>query len=645
MISLRSIPYQILTAAAGIVLMLPLQSLSLPLLMVIPGLSAFQLYKNGKRVEVSTTISYALSLSFLIVPAFAAVLVLLNISAALTGPFIGSVIVMLSLLSFATRRPHERPPQANSVQERRALLLALPIVLSLVLALFVSIPLAKTLVVNDDGLVMHPTEASDMNFHLSIISRFVESPHVPPEDPYLPTYYIVYNWFMHVYIGTLAISSGISALTVFKLAIPLLLFTLGMNIYVLCSDAFNKATGLVAVLLYTLGGGLAWIVILLVQPTDLFPYLIYQFSDTATIKYDQTILFYLLPQTQTFALVILTFAFVVWVTALKRLKLKNALLFGLVLGLLPYYHVITALPLFAAVGVHIVYKYAKKDTKGAKNGMLSLLVGGAVALPQALLLVGSGPNQAEIAFATYSLYFMFLVYGLIAILAAVGAYRSLRNEAVRPLMYFALCVLVLMGVIALPLTQNTYRFLVFLYLPIAVFASFYIASTIQTIRAARRLSRPALLKIAAIVAALVLALPSTYMLWQFYNNDTYTLATTDEVAALDWAKSNTGKDAIFLEEPSTFPRVPLETGRQVAFAGPLYTLQYHGVSLQTEIDTVMNEHSSKSLSQDLQQLNVSYVFIGSREQHYEIATTVKDQNYFESVYSNPTVAIYRVITH
>ncbi|MDD1720554.1 MAG: hypothetical protein LUP95_01020 [Euryarchaeota archaeon] len=626
--------------------MLPLQSVSLPLLMVVPGLSTFLLYRNGRNVELHTTISYALSLSLLMVPVSATTLLLLNISASLTGPFIGSVIVILSLLSFAAQQPHERSLLANRVRERRALMLALPILLSLVLALFVSVPLAKTLVINEEGLVMHPTEASDMNFHLSIISRFVESQHVPPEDPYLPTYYIVYNWFMHVYIGTLAISSGISALLVFKLAIPVLLFTLAMNTYVLCRYAFNNATALIAMLLYTLGGGLAWIVILLVQPaeqpTDLFLYLIYQFSDTATIKYDQTILFYLLPQTETFALVILTFAFVVWTTLVKSLKLKSTLLFGLVLGLLPYYHVITALPLFAAVGVYTVFTYVKKDTKGAKYSFLSLLVGSAVALPQVLLLVG-GQNQAEIAFSTYSLYFMFLVYGLIAILAAVGAYRSLQNEAARPLMYFALCVLVLMGVIALPLTQNTYRFLVFLYLPIAVFASFYIASTIQAIRTARGLSRPVLLKIAAIVAALVLALPSTYMLWQFYNDETYTLATTDEVMALDWVKANTNKDAIFLEEPSTFPRVPLETGRRVAFAGPLYTIQYHGISLQQEIDTVMNERSSQSLSQDLQQLNVSYVFMGSREQRYELATTVEDQNYFESVYSNPTVTIYKVI--
>jgi uncharacterized membrane protein len=132
------------------------------------------------------------------------------------------------------------------------------------------------------------------------------------------------------------------------------------------------------------------------------------------------------------------------------------------------------------------------------------------------------------------------------------------------------------------------------------------------------------------------------MLWEFYNNETYVLASPNEVQAMQWIKANTSKDAIFLEEPSTFPRIPFETGRRLAFAGELYTIQYHGIDLQQEINALMNERNPQLLSLGLKQYNVSYVFIGSHEQQYEIATTVKDPRYFESVYSNPTVTIYRL---
>jgi uncharacterized membrane protein len=111
---------------------------------------------------------------------------------------------------------------------------------------------------------------------------------------------------------------------------------------------------------------------------------------------------------------------------------------------------------------------------------------------------------------------------------------------------------------------------------------------------------------------------------------------------MQWINANTSKNAIFLEEPSTFPRIPFETGRRLAFAGELYAIQYNGVDLQQEMNAIMNERSPEMLSLSLQQHNVSYVFIGSHEQQYEIAKTVKDPNYFEIVYSNPSVFIYKL---
>jgi uncharacterized membrane protein len=248
-----------------------------------------------------------------------------------------------------------------------------------------------------------------------------------------------------------------------------------------------------------------------------------------------------------------------------------------------------------------------------------------------------------VAFSTYSLFFILLVFGLIAILAGAGAYRSLNNEASKPILFFAFSAIIAMNIIALPLTDNSYRFLVFLWLPVALFASYYISAAVGRLRATRFSSAKTSLKVLAIVAALVLALPTSYLLWDFYNNsDSYVLASPAEVQALQWITVNTPKDAIFLEAPSTFPRIPLETGRRVVFAGPIYTLQYNGINLQTQIDALMNARNPESLSLGLTQYNVSYVFVGSREQQYPIATTVKDTKYFQSVYSNPMVTIYKV---
>lgn len=645
MIRPQLIPYQCWTAAIGVLLLLPLQSVSLPLLFILPGLGFYVLYKAGKQIGLLEAISYSISLTLVLVPTAATVLYLTGVGIAMTGAALGLAVITASILSFVFRKNSVKPPESNITTDRRRhklAFVALPILLAIVLALVVSVPLSKSPVVNDEGLVMNPTEAGDLNFHLSIIARFVESPHIPPENPYLPSHYVVYDFFMHVYVGTLSIVTGISSLTIFKITIPLLFFALSINIYVLCRRTFNSATALISMILYTVGGGLAWILVLAQRPSDVFPYLIYQFTDTAAVKYDQTLLYFLLPQPQTFALVILVFAFILWVTLIKDLKARNLLLFGLTLGVLPYYHLITALPLYLAVGTYVIYKYARRQVTCAQYHAGALAVGGAIASPLLFLLIG-GPSQVAVAFSTYSLFFILLVFGLIAILAGAGAYRSLNNEASKPILFFAFSAIIAMNIIALPLTDNSYRFLVFLWLPVALFASYYISAAVGRLRATRFSSAKTSLKVLAIVAALVLALPTSYLLWDFYNNnDSYVLASPAEVQALQWITVNTPKDAIFLEAPSTFPRIPLETGRRVVFAGPIYTLQYNGINLQTQIDALMNARNPESLSLGLTQYNVSYVFVGSREQQYPIATTVKDTKYFQSVYSNPMVTIYKV---
>jgi hypothetical protein len=644
MIRPQLIPYQCWTAATGVLLLLPLQSFSLPLLFILPGLGFYVLYKAGKQIGILEGISYSISLTLVLVPTAATVLYLTGVGVAMTGVALGLAVITVSIFSFVFRKNSVKPPEVKSTTAREShklVFLALPILLAVVLALVVSVPLSKSLVVSNEGLVMNPTEAGDLNFHLSIIARYVESPHVPPEDPYLPSHYVVYDFFMHVYVGTLSVVTGISSLTIFKITIPLLFFTISINIYVLCRRIFDNATALIAMILYTVGGGLAWILILAQRPSDVFPYLIYQFGDTAAVKYDQTLLYYLLPQPQTFALVILAFALTLWVTLIKELTARNLLLFGLTLGVLAYYHLITAFPLYVAVGIYVVYKYARRQVTCAQYHAGALAVGGAIASPLLFLLIG-GPTQVAVAFSTYSLFFIFLVFGLIAILACGGAYRSLNNEASKPLLLFAFSAIVAVNFIALPLTNNSYRFLVYLWLPVALFASYYISTVVAGLTAARFPSTKISLKVLAIVAALLLALPTSYLLWDFYNSGSYVLASPAEVQALQWIKGNTPKDAIFLEAPSTFPRIPIETGRRVVFAGSIYAIQYHGVDLQTEIDALVNERSPESLSLSLMQHNVSYVFVGSREQPYEIATTLKDTNYFQSVYSNPMVTIYKV---
>ena len=176
------IPYQCWTAAAGVLLLLPLQAISLPLLFVLPGLSFYVLYKAGRQLGILEGISYSISLTLVLLPTTAALLYLANVSVGMTGAAFGLVIITVSVLSFVFQKNSAKLPENDTTADplsHRWVRLSLPILLAVVLALVVSIPLAKSFVASNEGLVMNPTEASDLNFHLSIIARYVESPRSP----------------------------------------------------------------------------------------------------------------------------------------------------------------------------------------------------------------------------------------------------------------------------------------------------------------------------------------------------------------------------------------------------------------------------------------------------------------------------------
>lgn len=643
---LLAIPLQFITIFLGALISLPLGAFSLPLLITLPGLCLYLIYKNYNAIDVIEGISFSITFSLIIVPIAACILYIAGIDIRFTGMAVGILVAILSVFSYITRSKatdHKDRAEALSRISRKGCLKQLAIIgISTLLALAVYVPLSNSYVIGPAGLVMHPTQASDLNFHLSIISRFIESPHIPVEDPYLPNNYINYNWFMHVYMGTLTIMTGVHQFITLKIIFPLLFFALSMNIYLLGRKIFNYGAALVSTVVYTIGGGMAWALIIYLRPNDIFHYLIYQFGDTAYVKYDQTILFFLLPQTQSFALVILIFAIFLWIKNLNIFNLRNTVVLSLILIALSYYHLVTAFPLFASMGLFAVYTIIKHGKERSYPTLIPLTIASLVTIPNFLLISRGQPSQIAITYTNYSVAFMLLTYGIVGILALIGVYRSLKSERATPLIFFAITTFVIMNIISLPLTYDTYRFLVYLYIPIAIFAGYYISLVLLELRKRRLSSQTVVVKAFVVTVALICALPTSFIMMAFYSGHSYLHIPNDELKAMDWIRSNTHKDAIFLEEPSTFAKIPLATGRRLAFAGGLYTTQYHGIDKYAQINFILNEGNPVNLSSALRALNVSYVFIGRDERAYHISSTITNTNYFEKVYDEDMIRIYNV---
>jgi len=109
---------------------------------------------------------------------------------------------------------------------------------------------------------------------------------------------------------------------------------------------------------------------------------------------------------------------------------------------------------------------------------------------------------------------------------------------------FAIVNIVLLNVVELPATVNTYRFLVYAALPISLFAGLVFS---------RWLTSREPLKAAAAAAVILLMVPSTLLMVGFYNGSSYTHASAAEYEALQWIKENTPKNAVIYEEPGFLP--------------------------------------------------------------------------------------------
>ena len=327
---------------------------------------------------------------------------------------------------------------------------------------------------------------------------------------------------------------------------------------------------------------------------------------------------------------------------MNNYNLRNIVVLSLILVALPYYHLITAFPLFASMGLFSIYTFIRYGKKSAYPTLIPLIIASLMTVPNFMLVSSGQLSQITITSINYSVAFMLFTYGIIGILAFIGAYQSLKSKRATPLIFFAITTFTIMNIISLPLTFDTYRFLVYLYIPIAVFASYYVSQALLELKQHGLSSKVVIIKASVVTIALICALPTSVMMFEFYNGHSYLHIPNDELKAMDWIKSNTHKNSIFLEEPSTFPKIPLMTGRRLVFAGGLYTTQYHGVDKYAEINSILNESNPAKLSSELKSLNVSYVFIGHEERAYRIPSTIADDYYFEKVYDREMIQIYKV---
>jgi len=516
---------------------------------------------------------------------------------------------------------------------------ALPLLIGAVLFFAVLAVSLKTFRLTGAGMLHGFTHGMDLSFHLSIAKRFAVAPHIPPEDPYLPGYYIPYNWFMHVLFGGIASATGVGLIPAFKALVPAASALIFLDAYLLARLAFDGRAAITGSLLYVLGSGLSWLLVLWSWNggrLDLFKCLVYERPGLMNLKYDATALYFFLPQTQLFGLLAMVFGLYLFALAVKGRSPGLSAIAGLALASLVFFHLINAFPVFVALGLFSAYLLLKeRNLRMAAVLLLPLLMGAAAVLYQYTLLPANTASQIALGQHKDLPVTLLLALGPLLPFAARGIYRRLGDNATKLLATFAFVNLAAVTILIMDLTGNTYRFLTYLSLPVSLFAGSALAPWLASRNA---------LRTGAALAVILLMVPATLMIADFYNNnEIMTFATAPEVEAISWLGQNASPDAVIFEKPTYFVKSPLLVGRDVVYAGRAYTYQYHGIVRQEHMDRILDITDPELLSYALAGNGADYVFVGRKEAKFPYVKALDDGRYFKKVYDKDNVKIYELL--
>ena len=535
---------------AGVLIMLPLGWLTYALLAVVPGFALLSLAR--KESTIAGLCGLSATLSVLLLPL--AMLLSSFISIRIAGLALGGFVVVVGIYKFLGRQSDLR----IDFSDWPVLALAVPVFL---VVLFV---VGQTFVINDAGLCCATTHSSDLNFHLSIAHRFIVAPSLPPEDPYLPGYPIVYNWFMHVAMGGMTLLAGVGLFESFKVLIALVAALILIDACLLARVAFGSLKGsLLAGLIYVSSSGLSWLYMLYQglqgREIDVFKTVIYEWKGIMMLKYDTPSLYFFLPQTQTFGLLAMICGLLLYTMAVRERSLKLAAITGAVLASLVLFHTITSFPVLVALGLSFLY-FVYRERRGlftrAGLGFVAVaavpLAAGAIAsIYQITILSASAGQQVLPGYQGDVPQTILMTLGPLLPFALYGMYKSRGRLVAVPLLIFAAVNFLFVNTLQMPATWNTYRFLVYLGLPVSLFAGLTLSGWLASGKT---------WKIAVAVLAILVMLPSTAAIVLFYSDSSYVHATPADVKALAWVKDNTPPGAVVFEEPTHFVRLPVLTG-------------------------------------------------------------------------------------
>jgi hypothetical protein len=486
--------------------------------------------------------------------------------------------------------------------------------------------------------------------------------------------------------------SGIPILQAFRFFSIVLIIFVGLSSYIMVSSIFNnKRIAFYTTFFVLFSGGYGWVTVLfpffgLPRTIDFFPYY-YCMIDTFFFYSILISVNLFRPLSRTLGIGLFYFYFYFLNSFIKSNKSKYLVFNGVVLGVLINSSPGMAIELFILSIMALLY------FKQSLNNILKYFVIHFAILPvfaiQLLLesvsgtitgslVVNPGRYTPPIFYTSlFGIAFVFMIIGIL--------FYPMKEKKTRNFLYLWLVIaLVLANVaviamqvqstISVLLLANSHIFSLLLNVPFYMFASLGLVKILD-FKPPTQWSTPwhffrrygvPLLIIACSLSVLRMVYINGYVVNDLPTAQTVYTAQEQEYTALIWVRENTELDAVFLTyhytdiEATKIAKEPIRIGRGhswVADIGQrrvLLNRQGHflirGIDYQefvrigSDIDLI---YTSQDVQQALQLINsypISYIYVGPDElqQYGDGVDKFENQHYFERVYYNELVKIYRL---
>jgi hypothetical protein len=468
-----------------------------------------------------------------------------------------------------------------------------------------------------NGFMLIATKAwSDFASHIPLIRSFSLGSNFPPQYPIFPGEPIRYHFLFYFLVGILE-KAGLRIDWSLNLLSTLSFLALMLIIYLLGKELFkSKAVGILSLIFFLFNGSLSFIEFFKLHPlpSNTINDIIKNNAFPSFGPYDGKIVsafwnLNIYTNQRHLALALAVFLLIIFFITKYERKKKNlppylTLLFGVLIGILPFFHSSVFLMILAVLGILLVLFSSER-----KSLFLILLVGAFISLPRVLFLEQAAtyiPHiqigyliANQLSFYSFT-YYWIMNLGLSFIFIPIGFLFSPKLAKKVFIAFFSLFLIGNLFQFSIEMAGNHKFFNAFLIVG-NMFSAFFLVRSWQKFK---------FLRVFILLAGFFLIFSGIIDFFPIKNDSLMTVSDYPNNSNIRWVMKNTPKNSIFLNTSYTYDQASL-AGRKIFLGWPYFpwSLGYDTLRRSSLMKDMLGSQNKKNLCMMLKNNNINYIEI------------------------------------